>query len=764
VRELILSRLRATGAEDRLAREARLRRRLRELERELAEVRQLIPAWSRIFFLFESADERREKELRAQIAATRQELELARSARRKDLDEIANELPPFGVACLLEDALECAAPHSSRESSLVPALEALARRLVATWAPGFDPTSSLQELESASACREAASHRRALPGDERLLHAPADAQALLPLLAARLLEGRYFEEQERAAELVTKRRLLTDDVEAAALCVSLLEKLNPFRTSPSEKRRNALAEELEKTRVELRLCRAEGRRLLEECVRAYPPLALHRKVLETAAVAALHDVSKELALGAGGSVLTVPVDRSRILVAASLRGLEATFREAFPGVPLPGQLAVELTGKSETVPAPLEPLVEAFVGELEASNAPSLLERSLEHAHANAAARRARERVEERISLASRLAFWSESEAKDERDVLRERETWHGEQAKLARIELIAKARELGGVLAPFRLRDVTLETLHDLERVSTDPGEHPARLLPSVYGIDAVLRSLKACRRVLEESWGLEGTESEILDAVASAEPGDVEIESHARLVWKPLSTARLARLLAHRLEHTGFRETVRKIRDVEDRERSLVAEKDEVGSRLSIWDRINIFSKSPEKERHKELERSLRRLGVELEASVERLRAHLDHALHVYPPAQLYFSLPAVERAIREVHAVLKPIWITVRYREPLPGIMDEDEHFEHRERATEQGPLVVQVERRRQPDRWVYRTRQELRYICVLVGKEEAQHALASWAARVVGSFGELPGYHELLETWAGSNPSTRSSPSP
>jgi hypothetical protein len=764
VRELILSRLRDRGAEDRLATEARLERELRELERELAEVRQLIPAWSRIFFFVESADERREKDLKAQIVSRRRERDRARAALRADLDEIALELPPLGLACQLEDALESARPHSSREASLVPALEALARRLVGTWAPGFDPAATFVLLESASACQDLARKHAELPRDERLVHAPANEERLLPLLARRVLETGYFAEQERTAELTTRRSRLGEEHEAAALCVGLLEKLNPFSTSPSEKRRNALAEELERTRTELRLSRAEGRRLLEECVRAYPPLSLHRQALEAIAVASTHEPTKELALGAGGLSIEVPVDRARILVAASLARLEATFREAFPGVPLPGELARDLLGKKKPLPAPLEPLVRAFTGELTRSGAPSLLEKSLEHAHAAAAAHRGRERVEERIPFASRLAFWHETEEKDERDALRERETWHEEQSRLARVELVARAREMGGVLAPFRLRDVTLETLHDLEHVSTDPGEHPATLLPSVYGIDAVARSLKAVRRVLAESWRLEGTEAELLEAVAVAEPEDVEIGAHERLLWKPLSRESLAGLLAYRLEHTGFQETVRRVQDFEARERSLASEKDEVGSRLSIWDHLNVFSKSPDKERHKELKRSLHRLGVELEASVERLRAHLDHALHVYPPAQLYYSLFAVERAVAEIHAVCKPIWITVRYREPVLGIMDEEEAFEHREASLDSGPLVIEVGRPREPQRWVERERQELRYICVLVGKEEAQHALGAWASRVVGCFGELPGYHELLETWAGgSYPATIASSS-
>ena len=765
MRDLILSLLRDRGAEDRLATEAKLGRQLRELERELAEVQQLIPAWSRIFFFVESADGRREKDLKEQLAATGRELERARAALRADLDEIGRELPPLGVACLLEDALEHARPHSSREASLVPALEALARRLVATWAPGFDPAATFVLLESASACLDLAGKHALLPRDERLLHAPASEEALLPLLARRALDAGYFAEQERTAELTTKRRRLVEEHEAAEACVGFLEKLNPFRTSPSEKRRNAVAEELERTRTELRLSRAEGRRLLEECVRAYPPLALHRQALEAIAVAQAHEPTKELALGAGGLAIEVPVDRARILVAASLARLEVTFREAFPGVPLPGELARDLLGKKKPLPAPLEPLVRAFTGELTRSGAPALLEKALEHAHGAAAARRGRERVEERIPFAARLAFWHESEEKDERDALKEREGWHEEQSRLARIELVAHAREMGGVLAPFRLRDVTLETLRDLAHVSTDPGEHPATLLPSVYGLDSVARSLKACRRVLAESWRLEGTEAELLEAVAAAEPEDVEVGAHERLLWKPLSQGALAGLLAHRLQHTGFQETVRRVQEVEARERSLAAEKDEVGARLSIWDHLNVFSKSPDKERHKELKRSLRRLGVELEASVERLRAHLDHALHVYPPAQLYYSLFAVERAVAEVHAVCKPIWITVRYRDRVPGIMEEEEAFEHREASLGSGPLVVEVGRPREPERWVERERQELRYICVLVGKDEAQHALGSWASRVVGCFGELPGYHELLETWAGSpeNPTT-SPPSP
>src|SRR5579883_2067738 len=95
VRDAILTRLVALGAEARLARAAKLERQLRELERELAEVRQLIPAWSRVFFFVESADERREKELKAQIASARADLDRTRGELRADLEAVATELPPF---------------------------------------------------------------------------------------------------------------------------------------------------------------------------------------------------------------------------------------------------------------------------------------------------------------------------------------------------------------------------------------------------------------------------------------------------------------------------------------------------------------------------------------------------------------------------------------------------------------------------------------------------------------------------------------------
>src|SRR5438128_517547 len=73
----ILTRLRALGTAARLEREAQLRARLHELERELAEVTQRVPFWARIVFFRESPDERRERELRASILVVRREVESA---------------------------------------------------------------------------------------------------------------------------------------------------------------------------------------------------------------------------------------------------------------------------------------------------------------------------------------------------------------------------------------------------------------------------------------------------------------------------------------------------------------------------------------------------------------------------------------------------------------------------------------------------------------------------------------------------------------
>jgi hypothetical protein len=723
MRATILARLRELGAADRLELEAKIRSQLSLLERELAEVQQLVPFWNRVAFFIETADVRREKDLVARIAATRAELVRARRDVRRDLDQVGFELPPFAVACDVEDCLDLASREAADRQALPAVLERLAKRLTETWAPGFDPEPVLERLTSATACREAAALVANLPRDPVLGYARAEDQ-LVPLLAARILAGPYFQEQEKAGELTTRRNRLDAELEAAEACVSVFEKLNPFSFAPSEVRRNEIA----KTH-ELRECRDRGLTLLEDALAAYPPLELTRLAQDAIAVSLVSEPERETTLTAGGRVVETTADGARVLTLAALERLRARFRAAFPETPFPRDLASELGATPEAPRASVDPIVRAYLGELARSPAASVRERALEHVARQANTRRRLDRVKRAIPLAERLAFWQESEAKDERARLEARERWHKDGALHARRELLALARDLAATLPPFRLRDTVVEAVRRLDDVSVNEEDHVLPQVCWIPGLEGALASLEKARKILEDAWSLGGTETEILEEVAQAEPAAVAIAAHDRLVWKPLRRGDLVRLLASRLERTGFHETYRRVRAVESRERSATAEKAEVASRLSIWDHLNVFSKTPDKQRNSELKRSLANLGAELEAAVELLRSHLDHALHVYPPARLYYSLGAVERAVREIHVESRVHWVTVVTRE---RVLADDDGVES--------------------ERWVERSHQELRYHCVLVGKEEAVFALGQWAATFVACFGAFPGYHELLETWA------------
>src|SRR5262249_3146176 len=155
------------------------------------------------------------------------------------------------------------------------------------------------------------------------------------------------------------------------------------------------------------------------------------------------------------------------------------------------------------------------------------------------------------------------------------------------------------------------------LDHVYGPTGEYrrPPQLL--VHGIDEAYASLRWVRRVLEEGWGLEGTEGELLDEIARAEPVSHDIPRDDRNAFAPLPRKHLVELRAYHLRDWGYPETRRRVRDIEARERATAAEKAEVSARIPLWERINIFSKTPDKERNRELGRDLEALGTELAAA---------------------------------------------------------------------------------------------------------------------------------------------------
>lgn len=373
MKQAILARLRELGAADRVELEAKVRRQLAELERELAEVQQLVPFWNRVVFFVETADLRREKDLITRVAATRAELERARRDARRDLDQVGFELPPFAVACELEDCLGLAASGGEADRRALPeALGKLAKRLDATWAPGFDIEAALEKLTSATACQEAAALAAGIQRDPVLGYSVSENQ-LVPLIAARVLAGAYFAEQERAWELTSRRNRLDQELEAASAGVSLLDKMNPFSFSPSEVKRNELARTLATTQEELRACRDLGRKHLEDALAAYPPLGLYQMAQEALAVAEISEPERETTLTAGGRVQDVPADGARVLVLAALARLRDAFRAAFPDTPFPG----ELDGVARE--APQDPIVRAYLGEISRSGAAAVRERALDH-------------------------------------------------------------------------------------------------------------------------------------------------------------------------------------------------------------------------------------------------------------------------------------------------------------------------------------------------------------------------------------------------
>lgn len=701
--EWLADRLRELGVPEKLERERALQLRERRLEADIASVDQRIPLWDRINVLHLTPDEVKIGQLRAEHKKVRQDLLAVDAEIETQLRSLRYESIELELASQIELCLRQARRdlwHSPpRIKQLAQSLKALADRVVAQFGPEQGWDAVLSGLDNEQECSRLAREGEEAPRSWPAGYPPIVAENLRPLVA-RELGPRYFSNLRRQAVLNHAIAESESALEQLAPNISVVDRINVLVKTVAEMREEELLKGLEAARKELDGLSEEAREMAYRALAAYPPLGIYLRAVEARAVLSHVRQGAEETLGPEGRLVMAPVQVHRHLVLVALKRLQEAFRRAFPALRLPRELLAPRA--SEEGP------LRVFLEQVEAGSAPQLRERALNHALMLVAAQDEASRTSKLVSPVDRLSFWKSTGPKQRLEQLGRRQAYH--RVALGQLEtlLVQAAREAAHELLGFRLRDRAQTLVEGVSRIHTDQALKRRPDACPVHNQEHCLRLYEALLAVFAD-YGLKSSYQDFLAQVAAATPLDVVVEPDPVAGYPPTSATQLAGMLAFRLQGSHFSEKVARLQEFLKTERMLASDLEKAQSEVTVWDTLNIFTVSPAEKRRDELASARRRLSPEiatLQKEVERL---LGRAAECYPPAALYFSLPQVDWAIREIKAQCQ------------------------------------QVSRRSGG-------RTYSGYQCTLKGKNVADQVVQRWAATLIGTYGVLPTYHALLEAWA------------
>ncbi len=701
---------------ERHAQQARLER----LQRERHEVSQAISMWDRIVFFSRTPDEARARELKKSLKQGLNDLAATNDKLSAAVEQIAASVPPFAVARDIDTAARIAR-HELRarrgflvkevveQDELIDALRSLARRLLSTWLVGFDSIDFFRAVyRGEGSAADAPKHVELVDPD--FGHAPITVETLAALVRGALDRAGFPAAQREHRAATDALEQARADYRTAQAAVSWLDKLNVFRRSDSEFERDeqearfvALHEELERSWHRLR-------HRIHEGLRAYPVLDLHQHVLEVLTAARLTKYEAEPAFDRAGELSTHHAAAFRAVLLRSLGALETCFAETFPGVPLPSQLGLEAA--DTTAPSRHGQLVISYFAGLESSRAGELLDRCRQHAVMAGRASWRLEDLRDRISFFDRLVFWSDTEDEALADTLDEHRDWNRDWAAHLWEELLGEARAVGSEFGPFATRDAALLSAAAIGQIHTDAGESSFPKSCTVYGREDTLNHLADVQGALKHFYGIDGSIGSLLQETANATPADTVVRGDALHGVGKLSRAELVGVLAHELRGTDFRAALRRSTERIGEVEQVSAERASIASKISIWDKVNIFSTTADEQRKSELDATVDAMMTDRRNDITHVMALFREAVQRYPPAALYFALSDIIDAVNNIRAVCRSRTTTVG-------------SGKNRRTVT--------------------------RYYCQLLGKGEAIGAMERWSRLLTASFGTLPTYHELVDTW-------------
>ncbi len=718
----IQAQLRALGVEDKLYRLGRAHAARRALQHQLDEVQQRIPLWDRVVFFSDTPDEREARRLKNELERLDAQLHTLREEADTAMAEVAAAWPVYAIAREIDLVTRLIHEHLRVEGvlfkdvtlpqTLFDTLASLAERTANTWVLGFHLEEIIRTLSDEARCRELAHlDLPRLESDPRLGHAPITQQHLLTLLAAHTASGPYFQRLHEAQQQREHLQRLIAQHEDAREAVTFWEKLNVFSDAPSEQLRDDLKRQLPLALDHLRHLNEEAHHVLEASLTAFPPLLILHHASELRGALQTTLKAEERNLNADGAVSTEQLPSSRALVYAALGRLKRGFARAFPGVPLPAD--VEARAHREAAlqsPSPLASahLLDDFTRAMERVGGEDALERCLRRVTL-------RQRLGDRLQgLRGAISLWDRVNFDDTEDQrteaqLHARRQWLDKATHAGWEDLLQTARQAGASIPPLALRDWAVASSLHLQAVHTDKGSTSSPRTCTVYGRQEVYQALDAIAQLLQQTWDLRGDRQELIAALQRRLQHPLPQQPPQR----PRTWDDTLDLLASRLLGTPFFDDAAQIDRLAPQLHAAQSELTATRGRITFWDKLNVFTDTPDERRRDELEDALNQLNAQLRPHVERLNATLEAALNAWPPAALYFSVGQVHTAVAAIRAVCQSYTVT-----------------------TGSGNS----------------RRTETRYRCVLYGLGHAFAQQRAWNARYVALFGPQPGYNELLARWS------------
>lgn len=351
-----------------------------------------------------------------------------------------------------------------------------------------------------------------------------------------------------------------------------------------------------------------------------------------------------------------------------------------------------------------------FFALLDGSGLRDELRAAVSHASMLGLLRRCGESVRARIGWLDRAAFWSSSADEAAEDALAERASFH---ALVLQHRAVSALGIVEGAAAQHALLDLgrSLATAHlTTPAIATLGGSSGTSRHCPVFRREEVVAALDRAVARLCARYGTTADRGALVNAVCD----------HLRRAGGPLrppegapqSPAEVALLLASRLQGTPFLETVETLAWAQPAASEARGQAAAAASAVSFWDKLNVFSDSPEEQRRDALRDEAAVRDQLVRDRHAAFRALYRDALRVHPPSLLADEALDVRAAFEAIRAV-----------------------SERRTRTTKVGNTTTTT---------TY-------YVCVLHGRAVAQSMLGAWAARVIAVLGPIPCAGDLLDEW-------------
>ncbi len=714
------------------------RQRLEGLRAELARVEQRVSWWDRAVFFHTTADEARQRALRAELGQAEARYAAALGAWRAAVEACSAYAPidiVYRVELVIFDVLADRAVGRDKQGGQVLAatLDAIADRLVATWLPGVDLVELAARVPDDQARRQALI---APPGaaarHPELGWAPVTGDELFSRVAHALETCPEF----AAAKASLARELHEDDSFRAALeharsQVTLADKVAPWRRE-REQVVARLESELAREEHETELAIDVLRLAVVRAFAAHPIAWLHFALVGAAAALRAARPTRELVVDGSGDAEQVASGSGRAVVLACLVEVRRALEYAFPGVP--GQVWPRGRQTVAASPAPEGPYrvgavvdaaptpeevadaERALFAELDAGQVRVHLTRAVAVATVLGVVERHSARTE--VTWLDRLAFWSDTADEIRKDNLDSRAVVHGEglarHGSAALGEVAAAALTHHPLVGLGQALAYALETT---EAIQTAGGRSSSpRHCPTTNKAEAQ-RWLERLEQTMVRFFAVAGSRGQWVDDICrriGQATGPIRPPERDELTAYPA----VIELAAAQLQSTNFVALAAHAWQMREQLTEATRAREAAAGRVSFWDKVNVFSDTEDERLRDVWQARAREVRGSLGNAESEMNRLLDAALAAHPPLLLYEALLEVGRAVAAIRAQSERRTVT------------------HTQRNSK-GHVISR--------------RTETYYVCVLYGQSEAEARLRRWADRALEVFGPLPTASDALEAW-------------